>query len=352
MSDTMKAVRLHGHGGLEHLHYEDAPVPEIGPDEVLLRVHAAALNHLDLFTIAGVPGLKLDFPHIPGNDMAGVIDRVGSLVTNVATGDEVVVAPGRGCGHCLECLAGSDQLCKSYQLYGYQRNGGFAEYAAIAGSNVRHKPGHIGFPEAASVSLVFLTAWHMLVSRARLCVGETVLVMAAGSGVGIAAIQIAKLHGARVIATAGSDSKLEHAKSLGADSVVNYSDPEWSKQVRHLTGRRGVDVVVEHTGEAFFEGCVSTLAKDGRLVTCGATSGPRASFDIRLLFARHLNLLGSYMGRKSEWHEVWRFISEGRLKPVVDRTFPLADAALALTRMQNREQFGKIVLVMESEDER
>lgn len=348
----MKAIRLHGHGGTENLHYDDAPVPEIGPDEVLLRVHAAALNHLDLFTMSGVPGLTLKFPHILGNDMAGVVERVGSLVKNVAAGDEVVVAPGQGCGYCRACCDGDDQLCRSYRLYGYQRDGGFAEYAAIHMLNVRHKPGHISFPEAASVSLVFLTAWHMLVNRARIAVGETCLVMAAGSGVGIAAIQIAKLHGARVIATAGSDSKLEQAKSLGADSVVNYSDPEWSNQVRQLTGRHGVDVVIEHTGEDLFAGCVSTLARGGRLVTCGATSGPRASFDIRMLFARHLNLLGSYMGRKSEWHEVWRFVSEGRLKPVVDQTFPLANAAEALTRMQQREQFGKIVLVMESADER
>jgi NADPH:quinone reductase-like Zn-dependent oxidoreductase len=187
----------------------------------------------------------------------------------------------------------------------------------------------------------------MLAERARLQPGETCLVMAAGSGVGIAALQIARLLGARVIATAGSDDKLERARELGADEVVNYSDPDWPRTVRGLTGKRGVDVVAEHTGEAYFEGCVAALAKDGRLVTCGATSGPRASFDIRLLFARHLTLLGSYMSGKASWHRVWQFVETGRLRPVVDRTFPLADARAALERMQRREQFGKLVLIPE-----
>jgi NADPH:quinone reductase-like Zn-dependent oxidoreductase len=343
----MKAVRLHGHGGLDQLHYEDAPVPAVRADEVLIRVKATALNHLDLWTIGGVPGLKLEFPHILGNDMAGVVEAVGELVANVKVGDEVVVAPGRSCGHCRECAAGDDNLCNEYWLYGYQLNGGFAQYAAVRAANVLPKPAHIDWPEAASASLVFLTAWHMLVGRAALKPGETCLVMAAGSGVGIAAVQIAALVGARVIAAAGSDDKLEKAKALGAESVVNYSDPEWPRRVRQLTGKRGVDVVAEHTGEQFFAGCVAALARGGRLVTCGATSGPRADFDIRLLFAKHLTLYGSYMSSKAEWHEVWKFIATGKLKPVVDRAFPLAQARAAFERMQRREQFGKLVLIPE-----
>jgi len=345
MAEMMKAALMTGHGGLEQIKYGDAPVPEIRADEALIRVKATALNHLDLWSLGGVPGLKLEFPHILGNDMAGVVERVGEAVAGVGPGDEVVAAPGRGCGHCQACAAGNDNLCREYVLYGYQINGGFAQYAAVRGDNLIRKPKNIDWAEAASVSLVFLTAWHMLVSRAALRPGEICLVMAAGSGVGIAAVQIAKLLGAKVIATAGSDAKLARAKELGADSVVNYSKAEWARQVRELTGRAGVDVVVEHTGEEFFEGCVTTLARNGRLVTCGATSGPRAGFDIRLLFARHLTLLGSYMGSKSEVHEVWKFVAAGKLKPVVDKTFPLAEAAQALERMRRREQFGKLVLI-------
>ena len=347
MKGNMKAVRLHGHGGLDLLQYEDAPVPEICADEVLLKVKAAALNHLDLWTIGGMPGLKLDFPHILGNDMAGVVEEVGELVEHVQPGDEVVVAPGRGCGHCAECAAGRDNLCGEYWLYGCQLNGGFAQYAAVRADNVLPKPAQIDWSDAASASLVFLTAWHMLVGRADLRPGETCLVMAAGSGVGIAAIQIAALLGARVIAAAGSDEKLEKAKALGADSVVNYTDPEWPRRVRQLTGKRGVDVVAENAGEDYFAGCVGALAKNGRLVTCGATSGPMAHFDIRLLFVKHLTLHGSYMSSKAEWHEVWKFLATGKLKPVVDRVFPLADARAAFERMQKREQFGKLVLIPE-----
>lgn len=350
MAKNMKAVRLQGHGGLEHLKYEDAPVPEFRADEVLVRVKAAALNHLDLWTIGGIPGLKLAFPHILGNDMAGVVEAVGKLVSHVQPGLEVVVAPGRGCGHCAECAAGRDNLCSEYCLYGCQLDGGFAQYAAVRADNVLPKPAQIDWPEAASASLVFLTAWHMLVGRADLRPGETCLVMAAGSGVGIAAIQIAALLGARVIAAAGSDEKLEKAKALGADSVVNYTDPEWPRRVRQLTGKRGVDVVAEHAGEDYFAGCVGALAKNGRLVTCGATSGPMANFDIRLLFAKHLTLYGSYMSSKAEWHEVWKFLATGKLKPVVDRTFPLTEARAAFERMQKREQFGKLVLIPEQMD--
>jgi NADPH:quinone reductase-like Zn-dependent oxidoreductase len=343
----MKAALLKQHGGTDQLQYGDAPVPEIRADEVLLRVKATALNHLDLWTMGGVPGLKLEFPHILGNDMAGVVEEVGSLVDNVRPGDEVVAAPAHGCGHCAECAAGNDHLCRHYRLYGHQHDGGFAQYAAVRSDDLLPRPARIEWPEAASVGLVFLTAWHMLVGRAALQPGETCLVMAAGSGVGIAALQIANFLGARVIATAGSDAKLERAKELGAHSVVNYSDPEWSRQVRSLTGRRGVDVIAEHTGEDYFEGCVMALAHNGRLVTCGATSGPRATFDIRMLFARHVALLGSFMGSKAEWHTIWRFVAAGKLNPVVDRTYPLAQAEAALQRMQQREQFGKLVLIPE-----
>jgi len=345
--ELMKAAALLGHGGLDQIQYTDVPVPNISADEVLLRVKATALNHLDLWTLQKVPGLTLSFPHILGNDMAGVVESTGDLVEHVKPGDEVVVAPGVGCGHCERCAEGNDYLCRQYFLYGYQKAGGFAQYAAIRANQVRPKPAHLGWDEAASVSLVFLTAWHMIATRALLRPGQDCLVMAAGSGVGIAAIQIARLFGARVIATAGTDAKLERARELGAHDTVNYGDADWPKQVRALTGKRGVDAVIEHTGEQYFEGCLATLAADGRLVTCGATSGPQAHFDIRLLFARHLNVLGSYMGSRAEWHRVWSLVDKRLLSPVVDKTFPLSDAREALERMQKREQFGKLVLIPE-----
>jgi NADPH:quinone reductase-like Zn-dependent oxidoreductase len=344
----MKALYLKGHGGLEQLEYGELPVPEPAPDQVLLRVRAAALNHLDLWTVQKVPGLAIPFPHVPGNDMAGVVERVGAQVTHVKPGDEVVVAPGVGCGLCESCAAGDDHLCRLYFVYGYQRHGGLAQYAVVRGNQLRRKPPGIDWPEAASAGLVFLTAWHMIAARARLLPGETCLVMAAGSGVGIAAIQIARLFGARVIATAGSDAKLARAQALGAHDTINYSDPEWPRRVRELSAGRGVDVVIEHTGEHFFEACVGSLAKNGRLVTCGATSGPRATFDLRLLFARHLNLLGSYMGSRAEWHRVWGLLEAGRLHPVVDSVYPLSEGRRAFERMQSREVFGKLVLIPES----
>lgn len=343
----MKALYIKGHGGLEQLEYGDLPVPEPGADEVLLRVRATALNHLDLWTLRKVPGLTLRFPHVPGNDMAGVVEKTGALVTNVKPGDEVVVAPGVGCGLCEACSAGDDQLCRYYSVYGYQRNGGLAQYAVVRGNQLRKKPASMGWPEAASASLVFLTAWHMISSRAQLKPGETCLVMAAGSGVGIAATQIARLFGARVIAAAGSEAKLSKAVKLGAHETINYTDAEWAKKARDLTKGRGVDVVIEHTGEDFFESCIACLAKNGRLVTCGATSGPRAQFDLRLLFARHLNLLGSYMGSRAEWHRVWDLLEAGRLSPVVDSVRALAEGRAAFERMENRELFGKLVLIPE-----
>lgn len=343
----MKALLLKGHGGFDQLEYTEAPTPVPAPDQVLLRIKAAALNHLDLWTIQKVPGLTIPFPHILGNDMAGVVERVGPLVTHVKPGDEVVVAPGVGCGLCETCAAGDDHLCRHYFVYGYQRHGGLAQFAAVRGNQVRPKPKRLLWPEAASASLVFLTAWHMIATRARLRPGETCLVMAAGSGVGIAAIQIARLFGARVIATSASSAKLEKSRELGAEETVNYTDPEWPRRVRDLTLGRGVDVVIEHTGEEYFQACVSLLAKDGRLVSCGATSGPRAQFDLRLLFARHLNLLGSYMGSRAEWHRVWGLLDSGRLRPVVDTVFPLAEARQAFERMQNRDTFGKLVLIPE-----
>jgi len=341
----MKAVIFRQHGGPEVLEYADAPEPQIKANEVLVEVRACALNHLDVWARGGLPGIEIPLPHILGNDIAGVVREVGELVDWVRAGDEVLLQPGVSCGHCIECLSGRDNLCPQYDIIGYRRDGGYAELVAAPGVNVLPKPANLSWAEAAALPLVTLTAWHMLVTRARVEPGEDVLIHAAGSGVGSIGIQIAKLRGARVIATAGSDEKLAKARALGADEVVNYTNADWAREVRRLTEKRGVDVVFEHTGAATWPGSISALAQNGRVVTCGATSGYDARTDLRQVFYRHLNLLGSFMGSKAELIEALKFIARGQIRAVVDETLPLAEARRAHEQMQNRAQFGKLVLV-------
>lgn len=345
--EDMKAIIFHQHGGPEVLTYQDVPDPSIGPTDVLVAVKACALNHLDLWVRRGLPGRSIPLPHIPGSDISGVVAAVGAAVTRVKPGERVMISPGLSCGQCPACLRGDDNLCRQYEIIGgYRRDGGYAEYVAVPEVNVIALPDGISFVEAAAFPLVFLTAWHMLVTRARIKPGEDVLVMGAGSGVGMAAIQIAKLFNARVIATAGTDAKLEKARQLGADDVINHSASDILDEVKRLTDRRGVDIVIEHVGSAVFDKCVLSLAPGGRLVTCGATTGYEATVDIRYLFSRQLSLLGSFMGSKGELMEAFRFFVAGRLKPVVDRTFPLVEAAAAHRLMEERQHFGKIVLVI------
>jgi NADPH:quinone reductase-like Zn-dependent oxidoreductase len=341
----MKAVIFNQHGGPEVLEYADAPDPTIKANEVLVEVKACALNHLDVWVRSGLPGIPIPLPHILGNDIAGVVREVGELVSWVGVGDEVMLQPGVSCGHCLECLSGRDNLCRDYDMIGYRRNGGYAELVTAPAVNVIPKPKSISWHEAAALPLVTVTTWHMLVTRANLQPGEDVLIHAAGSGVGSLGIQVAKLRGARVIATAGSDEKLAKAKELGADEVLNYSDSDWPKEVRRLTNKRGVDVVFEHTGTATWGGSIASLKTSGRLVTCGATSGYAAQVDLRQLFYRHLNLLGSFMGSKAELLEAMKFVENGRIRAVVDQTLPLAEARRAHELMEDRAQFGKLVLV-------
>ena len=341
----MKAVIFKQHGGPEVLEYADAPEPRIKANEVLVEVRACALNHLDVWARGGLPGVEIPLPHILGNDVAGVVRAVGELVDWVRAGDEVLLQPGVSCGHCFECLSGRDNLCPQYDIIGYRRDGGYAELVAAPGVNVIPKPANLSWAEAAALPLVTVTAWHMLVTRANVQPGEDVLIHAAGSGVGSVGIQIARLRGARVIATASSDEKLEQARALGADAGVNYTNPDWPREVRRLTEKRGVDVVFEHTGAATWPGSVQALAKNGRLVTCGATSGYDARTDLRQVFYRHLNLLGSFMGSKAELLEAMKFVASGRLRAVVAETLPLAEARRAHEQMQNRAQFGKLVLV-------
>jgi NADPH:quinone reductase-like Zn-dependent oxidoreductase len=341
----MKAVIFSQHGGPEVLQYTEVPDPQIKANEVLIAVRACALNHLDVWVRGGLPGIKIPLPHILGDDVAGVVREVGELVTWTKPGDEVMVQPGVSCGHCAECLAGRDNMCDSYDRIGYRRDGGYAELLSVPGVNVIPKPKNLSWPEAAALPLVTLTAWHMLVTQARVRPGEDVLIHAAGSGVGSLGIQIAKLRGARVIATASSDEKLAKARELGADETVNYTRDDWPKEIRKLTNGRGVGVVFEHTGEATWPGSIVSLKKGGRLVTCGATSGFDARTDLRQVFYRHLTILGSMMGSKAELLAAMKFIESGQIRAVVDRTLPLAEARKAHELMEDRAQFGKLVLM-------
>ena len=340
----MHAVRIHKHGGPEVLQLDEIDPPHAAPREVTVAVKACALNHLDLWVRKGLPNVKIEMPRILGSDISGVVIETGPGVTDVPVGEEVVLQPGLSCGRCLRCQQGRDNECRQYKILGSQVDGGYTESLSVPVENLLPKPKRLSFEEAASVPLVFLTAWHMLVDRARLRPGEDVLVLAAGSGVGIAAIQIAKLYRARVIATASTDAKLAKARELGADDIINYRAQDFAQKVRRLTDKKGVEVVIDHVGKDTFGKSVASLARGGRLVTCGATSGPGVDLDLRYVFARHLSLLGSHMGGKHELAGLLPFFDTGALKPVVDRVFSLEEAADAHRRLENREQFGKIVL--------
>jgi NADPH:quinone reductase-like Zn-dependent oxidoreductase len=341
----MKAVVFTEHGGPDVLKYMEGREPEINASEVLVRVRACALNHLDLWVRRGIPGVVFPMPHIPGSDISGEVAKVGELVKHVRVGQRVLLAPGVSCGLCEHCAAGDDNLCREYTLFGYRIDGGCAEYVKAPAANVIPIPGDLTFEEAAAVPLVFLTAWHMLITRARLQPGEQVLILAGGSGVGTAAIQIAKMMQARVIATVGSEAKATKAKELGAEEVILHSRQSIKEEVKRLTARRGVDVVIEHVGEATWTDSVSSLAVGGRLVTCGATTGYNANIDLRFLFSRQLSILGSYTGSRAELHRVLALIGQRKLHAVIDTTLPLKDCALGHAMLERREQFGKIVLV-------
>jgi NADPH:quinone reductase-like Zn-dependent oxidoreductase len=338
----MKAVRIHQFGGPEVLTYEDIPDPQLRKDQVLVRVRACSLNHLDIWVRKGLPGVKL--PHILGSDIAGEIAEVGEYVSGFKAGQRVVVAPMHFCGHCAKCVAGVQNECRIFTVLGNAVDGGNCELIAVPVANVIPIPDSLNFVQAASVPLVFVTAWHMLVGRAAVRPGQTVLVLGASSGVGIAAIQIAKLFHCRVITTAGDESKLEKGGALGADYGINHYKQKISEEVRKITNKEGVDIVIEHVGAATWEESVRSLKSGGKLVTCGATTGPNVGIDLRHLFARQLSLLGSYMGTMSELNEVLGHVFAGRLKPVVDRTFPLSEIRAAHEYLEKSQMFGKIVL--------
>jgi NADPH:quinone reductase-like Zn-dependent oxidoreductase len=340
----MKAVVIREHGGPEVLRSEELPDPVPAGSEVQVRVRACALNHLDLWTRKGQGGRSVAFPHVLGNDIAGEIAALGSPIEGLREGQRVMLSPGTSCGRCHACLSGEDNSCRSYRILGYQLHGGYAERVTCPAANVIPIPDPVAFADAAAFPLVFLTAWRMLVKKAQVRQGEDVLVWAAGSGVGMAAVQVAKLHGARVIATAGTDAKVELARRLGADEVLNHRSADVVAEVRRLTGKKGVEVVVEHVGQSTWERSILCLAHRGRLVTCGATTGPNGSTELRHLFSKQLTLHGSYMGSKAELLEAAPHFFAGRLRTVVHARLPLAEARRAHEMMEASEHFGKIVL--------
>jgi 2-desacetyl-2-hydroxyethyl bacteriochlorophyllide A dehydrogenase len=342
----MKAVLFREHGGPHTLSYEDLPTPTVGAEDVLVRVKACALNHLDIWVRQGNPAYPMPLPHVSGSDVAGIVEQVGPHAEGITVGQRVFVSPGISCWRCDACLAGRDNFCRSYSLLGAMAHGGYAEYVKVPFRNVLPIPENLSFEQAAAFPLVSVTASHMLFALAGLQHGETVLIMGAGSGVGSMAVQMAKLAGARVITTVGSDDKIPKAVILGADAVINHAREKVPERVKLLTEGRGVDVVIEHVGPEVWDSCLASLAKGGRLITCGATTGAEVKLDLRYLYSRQYTIKGSYMGTRAELVKVAELMGQRRLIPVIDRTFPLQEARAAQELMLSRKFFGKIVLTV------
>ena len=345
----MRALTLTALGGIEHLAPGDVPDPEIAaPDEIRVRIRTAALNHLDVFVANGLPKFSLPLPHVVGSDGAGVVESVGRGVKRVSVGDRVMLNPGVSCGECDACRRGDHPLCDRYSILGEHRQGTIAEYVVIPESNAAPVPEKMTWPEAAAFPLSTLTAWRMLTTRARLTAGETVLIWGAGGGVAQAAIQIAKHLGAVVIATSSTAQKLELARTLGADHVIDHATEDVPAEVKRITGRRGAQVVVDSVGEKTWQLSQRCLARGGRLVTCGATSGPIVDIDVRRLFWHQWSLLGSTMGSHEEFGEIVRLAHAGKLRPHVDRVLPLVSAVEAFRLLSEGEQSGKLVIEVSS----
>jgi NADPH:quinone reductase-like Zn-dependent oxidoreductase len=346
----MRAALFRRHGGPDVMEVGDLPTPTPGPGEVQVRVTAAAMNHIDLWLREGMPAMPVALPHVPGGDVCGVVSAVGAgvkVMPDRAEGDRVVINPSLSCGRCAACLAGRDNFCPEWKMLGEQTHGGQAEYVVIPAANLVPAPRAwvaLDDPELAAIPTVFMTAWQMVVERAAIQQGETVLVIAAGSGVGTAAIQIAKLYGARVIATASTDAKLSAARALGADETINHATADIAADVKRLTGRRGADIVIDHVGAATFEKSVLACARGGRIVVCGATTGFEPKLNLRHVFWRQLSVLGSTMASKARLFKLMGLFAAGRLRPVVDRVVPLAEIAAAHKLLESRAVFGKLVL--------
>ncbi len=340
----MKAVVFKEHGGVDKLTHTDMEKPKISPYEVLVKVKACALNHLDIWVRQGLPGIEIPMPHILGSDVVGEVAEIGMEVKNFRAGDKVLIAPGVRCRKCVYCITNNDSMCNSFKIVGFQVQGGYAEFAKAHVDNIIPVSSKFSFEEWAVIPLVFITAWHMLITRGQLKPGENVLIHAAGSGIGSAAIQIAHLAGARVITTARGKEKLEKAKQLGADEVIDYSKEDYVGNVRLLTNNKGADLIFEHIGPDTWDKNLQCLTKGGRMVVCGATSGPTTTIDIRSLFMKQHAIIGCYMGSKKELLDILNLVELGKLKPVVDSVFSLKEAAAAQQKMLKRENFGKIVL--------
>ncbi len=340
----MRGISITKHCGAEAMRVQALDAPQAGPGEVCVAIEACGVNHLDVWVRKGVPGHHFPLPLIPGSDVAGTVAAVGLGVAHVKVGDPVVVAPGVGCGVCALCAAGRDQHCRAYAILGEHRDGGYAEQVVVPAANVIARPPSLSSIDAAAMGVAFLTAWHMLVSRAQLVPGEVVLIQAAGSGVGSAATQIAQLFGATVIAAASTDDKLARARALGAAHTINNREEDTAKRVHAITHKRGADVVIEHVGPATWEHSVRALARQGRLVTCGATTGPEVKLNLQHLFFKSQSILGSTMGSRGEFANILTLAAAGKLRPVVDHVLPLAEAGQAHTLLETRQVFGKIIL--------
>lgn len=341
----MKASLFYKYGSPDVLEFDDIEDPIVDNNEVLVRVKACSINHLDLWIRSGKTGYSdIKLPHILGCDISGIIEDSGNA-SGISNGDEVVVAPGTSCGNCNQCLQGQDNFCREYSIIGgWGRKGGYAEFASVPIQNIMTKPKHLSFEESASIPLTFLTAWNMLVKRAQIKTGEIVLIVGGSSGVGSAAIQIAKLFNCYVFATAGTEEKLIKMKELGADFVINHSNDDFGEIIRENTNRAGADVVFEHVGTATWSRSIDSLTHGGRLITCGTTTGSETDFDIRMLYRRQLSIMGSFMGSKGDLFHLLEFINIGALKPVVGNIFPLKDASKAHDLIENRQHFGKVIL--------
>jgi NADPH:quinone reductase-like Zn-dependent oxidoreductase len=347
-SGTMKAICIYEYGGLDKLTYADLPIPGIGPRDALIRVHATGVNAFDIMVREGrYKPNKGRFPHIFGEDIAGEIAALGAeVVEPLELGQRVVIYAAVGCGWCEQCLAGEVNACAiNYQYFGAHLPGGYAEYVRVPAANVVPLPDNVSFEQGAAFVVTFLTAWHMLITRANLRPGETVLIQAAGAGVSIAGIQIAKLVGARVIATASTDQKLARARELGADETVNYKEKDFQAEVMRLTDKRGVDVVFEHVGGDVWDPSVRSLTRGGRLVTCGGTASYDISTNVAYIFHKQLSILGSNHGTKRELETMMPLLRAGKLRPVVDSVYPLREARRAHEQLEARRQFGRVVLL-------
>jgi NADPH:quinone reductase-like Zn-dependent oxidoreductase len=349
----MKAIVFKEHGAADQLHYTDIPEPEPGPNDVIVQIHATACNYTDIWARRGLPGMKIIFPHVSGSDASGVVVRMGSSVTGISVGDEVMVHPGISCRSCEACTRGEEFSCRNYRIWGFQtgpNDGGQSEYSCLPAINVLPKPKNLSWEEAASLPLVLMTAWHMLVKRAQIQAGDFVLIWGAGGGLGSIALQVCRLFNAKAIAIAANDEKLAQAHKLGATHTINRTKENVSEAVLKITGKRGVDVVFEHVGKETWPTSVQSLRRGGTIVTCGATTGFDAITDLRFLWNKQLNLLGSHMGTKADLIEALRFVENGDIRPVVSEVLRLADVRQAHALIEEGKSVGKIVLIPDQTD--